>query len=89
MYQPVSLKYSSRALATARTAEAWPQPIPFCSRVMQMEPPPIPILMKSAPQSEELEAFCVYNVAGTDDGIRIVFLAPLECSFLPYGETVG
>ena len=39
--------------------------------------------------SEELEAFCVNNIAGTDDGIRIVLFAPLECSFLPYGETVG
>ena len=48
-YTPVSLKYSSRALATSMTAVAWPRPIPLVSRVMQMEPPPIPIFTKSAP----------------------------------------
>ena len=35
----------------ACTAEAWPRPMPFCSRVMQMEPPPMPIFTKSAPCS--------------------------------------
>ena len=46
---PVSWKYSSRALATSMTAVACPRPMPFCSRVMQMEPPPMPIFTKSAP----------------------------------------
>ena len=51
MYTPVSLKYSSRALATSIVAVAWPLPIPLVSLVIQIEPPPIPILIKSAPQS--------------------------------------
>ena len=51
MYTPVSSKYSSRAFATSMVAVAWPRPMPFCSRVMQMEPPPMPTLMKSAPAS--------------------------------------
>ncbi len=48
---PVFWKYSSRAFATSITAEACPRPMPFCSRVMQMEPPPMPTLTKSAPAS--------------------------------------
>jgi len=45
------LKYSSRAFATSIVAVACPRPIPFCSRVMQIDPPPIPTLTKSAPAS--------------------------------------
>ena len=39
--------------------------------------------------SQEPEALSVNNVACADDGVRIILFAPLECSFLPYGETVG
>ena len=46
---PVSLKYSSLALETSMTAVACPLPIPLVSLVIQIDPPPIPILTKSAP----------------------------------------
>jgi IMP dehydrogenase len=39
----------SLASATSIKAVACPRPMPFCSRVIQMEPPPIPTLTKSAP----------------------------------------
>ena len=51
IYIPVSLKYSSLAATTSIKAEACPRPIPFVSLVIQIEPPPTPTLMKSAPAS--------------------------------------
>ena len=51
MYTPVFLKYLSRSLLTSISDVACPRPIPFVSRVIQIEPPPIPTLIKSAPQS--------------------------------------
>ena len=50
-YVPVLWQYSSRARAASITAVAWPRPMPFCSRVMQIEPPPMPTFTKSAPAS--------------------------------------
>ena len=45
------MKYSSLASQTSIKAVACPRPIPFVSRVIQIEPPPIPTLTKSAPFS--------------------------------------
>ena len=49
---PFFFAYSSRAFETSITLVACPLPIPLVSRVMQIEPPPIPTLIKSAPASE-------------------------------------
>jgi hypothetical protein len=65
--------------------------MPFCSRVMQMEPPPMPTLMKSAPQSaKEAEALGVDHVASADLDLVAVLLAnPVERELLPLGEALG
>ena len=47
----MSLSLIHISLATSCKAVACPRPIPFCSRVIQIEPPPMPTFMKSAPAS--------------------------------------
>ena len=49
IYTPVSSKYLFLASITSISAEACPRPIPFVSRVIQIEPPPTPTFIKSAP----------------------------------------
>ena len=51
IYTPVFSKYSSLAATTSNKALACPRPIPFVSRVIQIDPPPTPTFMKSAPAS--------------------------------------
>ena len=56
--------------------------MPLVSRVMQIEPPPMP--------SEEAEAVLVDDVAGADlDGVAVVGADPLEGALLPLGEALG
>ena len=51
MYLPVSAKYLSRSSVTSITVVANPLPVPFCSCVIQIEPPPIPTFTAFAPAS--------------------------------------
>ena len=55
--------------------------MPFCSLVMQIEPPPIPTFT---------EALGIDHVSGSDlDGIAVVIPYPLDRALLPLGEALG
>ena len=49
IYIPVSSKYLFLSSTTSIKALACPRPIPFVSRVIQIDPPPTPTFIKSAP----------------------------------------
>ena len=73
------------------TAEACPRPIPFCSLVIQIEPPPIPIFDKiSTCICQVIETFSVYNISCTYlHAVAVLFSYEIKGQLLPFCKAFG
>ena len=71
-------------------AVAWPRPMPLVSRVMQIEPPPMPTLTKSAPASARKRKPSRSTTLPVDlDVVAVVLADPFDGHLLPVGEAFG